>query len=160
MKKVKTDSFFKYRFIISFFTAFTILLSIASCSKKINEPTVFSNTEVLVFQNGEYVKGITDKNPEPTQGIDQFYKDMYSDIRYPASARKNNIQGTIMFEIEIDKNGKVENIKSLNSLSTDCDTEARKAIERGCRLGFKPFIFNGNQVRIKFLVPVNFRLNG
>lgn len=96
--------------------------------------------------------------PKPKQGDDEFYRDMYLDLRYPAIARQNNIQGTVIFEVDIDEYGKVENINRTTSLSMECDKEAQSAIERGCSKGFEPYEYNGKKVKVRYLIPVNFRL--
>lgn len=147
-----------------------ILLSITflSCSKKLStnssksNPTepieVFSKSQVFVFQDGKYINVNLESKPIPNQGEDQFYKDMYLDLRYPANARENNIQGTVLFEVDIDEFGHIQSINRTSSLSIECDKEAQLAIERGCENGFEPYVHNGEIVKVRYLIPVNFRL--
>lgn len=143
-----------------------VLLFIFSCSQKIvkhdfnldSETHAFFETQVMVFKKGEYVTINMDENSVPVQGGNQFYRDMYLELRYPRSARENNIQGSVLFELEINEEGIVESIEKLNTLSPECDEEAEKAIVRGCKKGFDPYIYKGSNVRIKYLIPVNFRL--
>ena len=145
---------------------FTMLLLVTSCSNKTSnnlkqskaKTPVFLDSEIFVLQNGEYIKISSDKKPEPEQGMDKFYRDMYLDLRYPATARENGVQGTVRFEVSINEIGYVESIKKLNTLSNECDMEAERAINRGCKEGFIPFEYNGNIVKVKYLIPVNFRL--
>jgi len=144
-----------------------IFTSLSSCSKKMSEKDIanpdisnstFLESKVLVFQNGEYVDVDTDNNPVPVQGKDKFYRDMYLDLRYPAIARRNSTQGTVMFEVRINELGKVENIERISSLSPECDKEAEAAIERGCNQGFEPYVYKDKAVKVKYLIPVKFRL--
>ena len=127
-----------------------------SVQQEIAEPV--SESKVFAMEDGEYILVSSNDKPVPVQGEEQFYRDMYTKMQYPASARNNNIQGTVMFEILINELGQVKNIERLNSLSLDCDIEAEAAIKRGCSKGFQPFIFNGTAVNIKYLIPVKFKL--
>ena len=142
--------------------SFTIL--IVSCSKKLSsnqelkEETTFVKSTVLILQDGTYTDLNLETKPIPSQGEDQFYRDMYLKLRYPANARENDIQGTVMFEVDINEKGQVGKIVKANSLSAECDREAQGAIERGCSKGFIPYEYNGEAVKVKYLIPVNFRL--
>ncbi len=146
------------------FIVLLITLFCVSCSQKIktdsskSQNLIILETRVLVFQNGVYEELNTENKPEPINGEDKFYRDMYSKLRYPANARENNIQGSVLFELEINEEGIVESIKKIQSLSAECDREAESAIRRGCKDGFKPYKYDGSVVRVKYLIPVNFRL--
>jgi len=146
-----------------------LTITLASCSPKITivqspteqaatNPTTFLEGQVLILQDGIYQDLGLDTKPTPAQGEDQFYRDMYASLRYPASARERSIQGTVMFEVDIDESGQVEKIARTTSVSPECDREAQSAIERGCSKGFEPYVYNGQSVKVRYLIPVNFRL--
>ena len=158
----------KFKLSIKPLLALVLSIAFLSCSKKVttqgnnqkellNAPK-FVESKVLIYQDGMYLDLDTEMKPKPTQGEDEFYRDMYLNLRYPANARENNIQGTVIFEVDIDEDGNVEQINRTSSLSKECDKEAQSAIERGCSKGFQPYEFNGKIVKVRYLIPVNFRL--
>lgn len=44
-------------------------------------------------------------------------------IRYPAIARENDLQGTVVVTFRIDSNQKISDIKIIKSLSPECDAD-------------------------------------
>ena len=147
---------------------FLLSATFLSCTKKIStkgkmsteiaKNPIFLESQVLIFQEGKYIDANLEMKPIPIQGKKEFYRDMYMDLRYPANARENNIQGTVMFAVDIDELGNVQKINRTISLSIECDKEAQSAIERGCRKGFEPYEYAGKTVKVRYLIPVNFRL--
>jgi len=146
-----------------------ILLPFYSCSKKLQDNSSpisnkenriprFEKEQIKVLVDGNYVEVDVETFPEPKQSKDQFYKDMYMGLRYPAAARENNVQGSVLFEITIDELGNVINIHKVKSLSPECDEQAFQAIRRGCANGFEPYIYKKSIVNVKYYIPVNFRL--
>jgi len=151
------------------YVCFFLSFILSGCSEKITKNSVpkknktdvehlFEKVDIKIFIGGDYIDIEPDTFPEPMQGTTQFYKDMYREIRYPATAREKSIQGSVLFEILIDENGSVKQISKLKSLYPPCDTEAEKAIRKGCRLGFKPYYYKGERVKVQYFMPVNFRL--
>jgi len=76
-------------------------------------------------------------------------------IRYPAKARMNNIEGTIRVRFHITKKGDVENVKTLNSLGYGLDEEAIRVAKLA---KFKPGKIDGKPVRVKFTIPLQFNI--
>ena len=145
-------------FTTTFFACSKQLSTKGNVSNEIEKGPMFLEGQVLIFQEGNYVESNLETKPIPIQGEEQFYRDMYLNLRYPAIARENGTQGTVMFEVDIDKSGNVQKINRTTSLSIECDEEAQSAIERGCSKGFQPYEFNDKPVKVRYLIPVNFRL--
>jgi protein TonB len=75
--------------------------------------------------------------------------------QYTEIARKARIQGVVIVQAIIDKDGNVTNAKILKGLPMGLDVEAVKAIKRWT---FKPATLNGKPVDVYFNLTVNFRL--
>ena len=71
-------------------------------------------------------------------------------------ARDNNIQGIVLVEFVVEKDGRVSNAKVVNSLFPDCDKEAVRGIMAMPK--WKPAKNNGRAVRCYFKVPVRFTM--
>jgi TonB family protein len=85
---------------------------------------------------------------------------IYPNLRYPAKARENSIEGTVQVEFVIDKSGKMSNIKITKSLSPECDEAVIHALDKVAKKGeiWMPAIHKGHNVNSLYTLPVNFFL--
>ena len=75
--------------------------------------------------------------------------------QYTEIARKARIQGVVIVEAIIDKEGNVTNVKVLKGLPMGLDTAAADAVRKW---QFKPATLNGKPVAVIYNLTVNFRL--
>jgi TonB family protein len=75
--------------------------------------------------------------------------------QYTEIARKARIQGVVIVQAIIDKEGNVTNVKVLKGLPMGLDQSAAEAIKRW---KFKPATLNGKPVAVYYNLTVNFRL--
>lgn len=92
------------------------------------------------------------KNANFTQG----YASYIPSPSYPLSSRRNKEEGTVIFRINIDKNGKLINYKIIKSSGyKKLDKQAEKSVKNS---KFKPAIENGNKVDSIFELKITFTL--
>ena len=92
------------------------------------------------------------KNANYSQG----YASYIPSPSYPLSSRRNKEEGTIIFRINIDKNGKLINYKIIKSSGyKKLDKQAEKSVKNS---KFKPAIENGNKVDSIFELKITFTL--
>ncbi len=82
-------------------------------------------------------------------------KIFYPSPQYTEIARKARIQGVVIVEAIIDKEGKVTNVKVLKGLPMGLDQAAVDAVSRWT---FKPATLNGKPVAVIYNLTVNFQL--
>jgi TonB family protein len=99
-----------------------------------------------------------DKKPLPIQGEDEWIRDFYMALRYPANSRENSVQGTVILEIIIGIDGSIEDIAFIQQVAPDIDTASIEAFRKASSNGFTPAIFKGMPVRSKATIPLHFRL--
>ncbi len=81
---------------------------------------------------------------------------VYKYLKYPESALRNGIQGRVMVQFIIEKDGKVTDVKVVRGVSEELDAEAVKVISASPE--WKAGRVNGNKVRTSMSIPVEFRL--
>lgn len=77
-------------------------------------------------------------------------------VRYPEIAKKACVEGKVLIEFVVEKNGSLSNLHILKSIGAGCDEEALRV----CRLMglWHPGQQNGKAVRVKMVMPFLFRL--
>ena len=87
----------------------------------------------------------------------KFLKEwVYKYIKYPEAAIRDGVQGRVMVDFIIDKDGKVTDVRVLRSVSEELDAEAVKVVSASPK--WKPGRMNGNKIRTSMTIPVEFRL--
>ena len=85
---------------------------------------------------------------------------VYKNIKYPAIARQNGVEGLVIISFVVEENGTVSNAKIAKDIGANCGMEALKVVnlmnERQIR--WSPGINEGKPVRVKYNLPVRFKL--
>ena len=79
-----------------------------------------------------------------------------SNMKYPANARKSMIQGRVIVSFVIECNGSISDVRVARSVDPMLDREAIRVVKSMPK--WKPGKQNGSAVRVKYTVPVVFRL--
>lgn len=90
-------------------------------------------------------------------GIGKFYEFIGKNIKYPAAAIDNEIQGNVHVSFTVEKDGSLTDIKVERKLGYGADEEAVRVIKLGKR--WNPGIQNGRPVRVKYNIPIKFALD-
>jgi protein TonB len=106
------------------------------------------------------IYGDCDENEEEVERNNctsiKLIKHAYENVRYPALARENKIEGTVVVSFVVNKLGNVEDIKIVRDIGMGCGDEVLRAIHK---LGkFKPGKQNGRPVSVVYRLPVKFSL--
>ena len=122
---------------------------------KIDEMMVvgYRNSEAPV--TGE-VYDVVEKMPEFPGGMTGLMQHLSKNIRYPAEAHANNIQGRVVVSVIINTEGKVTNAKIGQGVAPSLDAEALRVT--GTMPDWTPGTKDGKPVNVKYTFPVMFRL--
>lgn len=99
---------------------------------------------------------LVDKSPEFPGGTMQLLEYMRTTIKYPAEARKDTIQGRVLVSFIVNKDGSIVKPEIVKSAHPLLDEEALRMVNE--MPAWKPGEQNGVPVRVKYTIPVNFRL--
>ena len=79
-----------------------------------------------------------------------------SNIKYPVVAQENDVQGRVIVGFVVERDGSITDVKVMRSVDPSLDREAQRVVRAMPR--WKPGKQNGSAVRVKYTVPVVFRL--
>lgn len=77
-------------------------------------------------------------------------------IKYPAVARENGIEGRVILKFIIDENGKIQNPKVLRGVGGGCSQEALRVLNSMPK--WRAGRHGGKNVKVNFTLPVYFKL--
>ena len=92
-------------------------------------------------------------SPEITPFMEKW---VYPNLKYPESAVRAGVQGRVMVDFIIDKEGKVTDVRVVKSVDPELDEEAVRVVSASPK--WKPGRMGGRKVRTSVTVPVEFRL--
>lgn len=79
-------------------------------------------------------------------------------IKYPATAQENGVQGRVVVQFVVKKDGSIGDVKVARSKDPDLDREAVRVVKTFPN--FTPGKMNGQPVNVWYTLPVNFKLQG
>ena len=100
---------------------------------------------------------VVEDQPEFPGGAAALYEYLSKNIKYPAICRENNLQGRVVVVFIVNRDGSIVEPEVVKSVNPMLDKEALRVISNMPK--WKPGLQFGKPVRVKFTVPVNFRLN-
>ena len=94
--------------------------------------------------------------PEFIGGTAALMKYLSSNIKYPTISQETGSQGKVIVQFVVDKDGTISNPEVVRGVDPYLDKEAIRVISSMPK--WTPGVQNGKKVRVKFTVPVSFRL--
>ena len=99
---------------------------------------------------------VVEQMPQFVGGDASLMKYLSENVKYPVEAQKNGVQGRIVISFIVEKDGAVSNVKIARSVDDLLDKEACRVVKQMPK--WTPGMQNGKPVRVKYNVPVSFRL--
>ncbi|HKM44314.1 MAG TPA: TonB family protein, partial [Dysgonamonadaceae bacterium] len=100
---------------------------------------------------------VVENQPEYPGGMEALMKFLSENIRYPVEAMKSGKQGRVITSFIINKDGSISDIKIVRGVDPLLDAEAIRVIEMMPK--WKPGTQRGQNVNVRFTMPVVFRLS-
>lgn len=91
--------------------------------------------------------------PGKEKGLMEYIK---NNIKYPESCVKDSIQGRVTLSFIVEKDGSVSNINEMRSPNPDLTAEAARLVQSMPK--WNPGKQRGQAVRVKYVMPITFRL--
>ena len=103
---------------------------------------------------------VVEEMPEFPGGTEALMEYLRSNIQYPERCKENKIQGRVLISFVVNKDGSIVEpavVKSAGPEGVELDFEASRVISS--MPAWTPGKQKGEAVRVRFTVPVNFRLS-
>lgn len=111
---------------------------------------------VMRKKNGEKIYSNVESMPEYPGGMKYFKKYVDRNLKYPEEAQKNKIEGVVVMQFVVEKNGDITSPKVVRSLEASLDSVAMNLIKG--MPSWTPASDHGVKVRCKYSIPIAFKI--
>ena len=94
--------------------------------------------------------------PQPPGGYLEFMKWLTRNLRYPVAAEERKLQGKVVAEFIVNKDGSITDVGLVTTLNPYCDREALRVLRMMPR--WTPGVQNNKPCRTKVCIPIVFKL--
>lgn len=101
---------------------------------------------------------VVEQMPQYPGGTGKLFEYLAKSVRYPKEAENAGVQGRVIATFVVEKDGSISNAKVVKSIHPDLDAEALRVVNG--MSNWNPGMQNGEPVRVKYTVPITFRLQG
>jgi TonB family protein len=127
--------------------------------KKTPTPVSTSKTQespASVKAQEDVVYIVVENMPEFPGGNDALFKFLAENIKYPVTAQTAGIQGRVICQFVVEHDGTISEAEIVRSIDESLDNEAIRIIK--AMPAWTPGKQRGETVRVKYTLPINFRL--
>lgn len=78
-------------------------------------------------------------------------------IEYPRIAKENGVQGMVVVQMIVERDGTLSNVRAIKGIGAGCDEEAERVVRLMPK--WRPGFQNGQAVRVQFNLPIRFKLD-
>ena len=118
-----------------------VAICMIACTQSAKSPMSYEEVEV---------------KPEYPGGMGELGKLLNSNLKYPLISFENGVQGEVLVQFVVDKEGNVEEVTVSKGVDPYLDAEALRVIKMMPK--WKPGKHEGKEVNVKCTIPVGFRL--
>lgn len=101
---------------------------------------------------------VVEEQPRYPGGTNALMTYLRDNIKYPAEAAKAGIQGKVIVQFVVGKDGTVRDVKPIRNISPELDAEAVRVVAAMPK--WVPGYQRGEAVNVRYTLPVNFRMDG
>ncbi|MDD3488837.1 MAG: TonB family protein [Paludibacter sp.] len=135
-----------------------IVVSLPEHHTEIMKPEVVLPEDTVKVGPDDVIFTVVEQMPKFPGGNQAMFKYLSENIRYPENAHKNGIQGRVICQFVVDSEGKVTAVEVVRGVDRDLDLEALRVVK--AMPAWEPGRQKGKPVRVKYTLPINFRLDG
>lgn len=154
---------------LMFIPVVALLLLFSNCANKKTDKaqsdTEKADTVVAVKPQAEAtlpqektdsIYSVVETMPDYPGGQKELLSFLSRNIKYPTKAEENKIQGRVVIQFVVNKDGSVSDAKVVRSVDPELDKEALRVVNSMPQ--WKPGMQKGEAVSVKYTIPIAFRL--
>ena len=160
-KRTRTAGRIKYALFAPLAAALLLVSNIEAVARtveKVMDASEATNTVPQDKPKEDQIFQICEVPPQYPGGVGECMKFLGSNIKYPAEAVAKKLEGRVIVQMIIEKDGSITNTKVVRSVSPLLDQEALRVV--GIMPRWNPGTQRGQAVRVQYTLPVMFSLNG
>ena len=113
-------------------------------------------TETAPVSGDNKVYETVEQMPEYPGGVVEMTKFLQRNIQYPANAAKNKVEGRVILQFVVEKDGQIGEVKVARSVDPELDAEAVRVVKS--MPNFVPGRQDGKPVAVWYTIPISFKL--
>ena len=113
-------------------------------------------TETAPVSGDNKVYETVEQMPEYPGGVVEMTKFLQRNIQYPANAAKNEVEGRVILQFVVEKDGQIGDVKVVRSVDPELDAEAMRVVKS--MPNFIPGRQDGKPVAVLYTIPISFKL--
>ena len=152
-KRTHTAGRIKYALFVPLAAALLIASNI-SCISSEKQEEISEKQESRAAEGEVFM--VVEEMPEFPGGMGECMKWLGQNIKYPADAKEKGVQGRVIVQFVVEKDGTIVNAKVVRGVDPDLDAEALRVVNQSPK--WKPGKQKGEAVRVKYTLPIMFRL--
>ena len=128
----------------------------AKSAKKVVQITEIPTPDEPKGGDDEVIFQVVEEMPSFPGGMGECMKFLARNMKYPVAAQKAKIEGRVIVQFVVDRDGSVNDIKVVRSISPELDAEALRVV--GLMPKWNPGKQRGKAVAVKYTMPITFHL--
>ncbi|MCR9085047.1 MAG: energy transducer TonB [Cyclobacteriaceae bacterium] len=111
----------------------------------------------LVEISADEIFDVVETQPMPAGGMAGWNEYLKANLKYPAKAKEDGIEGTVIAVFVINTDGSITDVEILRGVGAGLDEEAVRVIQNAPN--WEPGKQRGREVRTRMRVPIRFKLS-
>ncbi len=100
---------------------------------------------------------VVEETAAPIGGMTAFYDYVVDNLKYPAQARRMDIEGKVFVQFVVERDGSITDVVAIKGIGAGCDEEAVRVVSKSPK--WKPAKQRGKSVRQRMVLPITFKMN-
>jgi protein TonB len=118
--------------------------------------TTVSAQKTVVAEKNQQVFDVVEQMPQYPGGIQALFEYLSQNVKYPADAENQKIEGRVIATFVVETDGSISNVEVAKPAFPSLDAEAVRVLTAMPK--WVPGMQSGKAVRVKYTVPINFNL--
>ena len=125
-------------------------------SRTMNNSNRSSDNSRSYDSGNSKVYDVVEEMPQFPGGPSALFEYLSKNVKYPVVAEENGVQGRVIVTFVVERDGSITDVRVVKSVDPSLDKEAQRVLRSMPR--WIPGKQNGSAVRVKYTVPVTFKL--